>query len=87
MTERSSSRPFASRAAEISVSTAARLAKCSPDTVLRWIEEGAIEARQISKHGWWKIERESLAKYLKRVSGKGELESTANSARISRAGK
>jgi len=27
-------------------SVAARIAKCSRDTVLRWIEEGAIEARR-----------------------------------------
>ncbi len=49
---------------EISVSTAARLARCSPDTVLRWIEEGAIAARRTSPRGWWKIEAESLAAYL-----------------------
>ncbi len=41
---------------EISVSTAARLARCSPDTVLRWIEEGAIAARRTSPRGWWKLD-------------------------------
>jgi len=65
---------------EISVSTAARIAKCSPDTVLRWIEEGAIAARRISPRGWWKIEHGSLLRYLRRFSGKAEPENTANSA-------
>jgi excisionase family DNA binding protein len=85
MTKRSNSSASALRATEISVSTAARIAKCSPDTVLRWIEEGAVEAWRISRRGWWKIERESLLKYLKRVSGKVEFEDAANSARSSRA--
>jgi excisionase family DNA binding protein len=72
--------------AEISVSTAARIAKCSRATVLRWIEEGAIEARRISMpRGWWMIERSSLERYLERRAGKTGLENSANSARISRA--
>jgi len=55
---------------EISVSTAARIAKCSPDTVMRWIEEGAIEAWRISPRGWWRIDRASLRRYLERQLGK-----------------
>jgi excisionase family DNA binding protein len=70
---------------EISVTAAARIAGCSPDTVLRWIQEGAIEARRISPRGWWKVKKKSLALYLYRLSGNGELQNTANSARISRA--
>ncbi len=50
----------------VSVSVAARIAKCSPDTVLRWIEEGAIDAWRISRRGWWKVEYESLLRYLDR---------------------
>lgn len=85
MTERFNSRALASQAAEISVSTAARMAGCSPDTVLRWIEEGAIEARRISPRGWWKVKKKSLALYLYRLSGNAQPGNTANSARISRA--
>lgn len=80
----------AATTSEISVSTAARIAKCSPDTVLRWIEEGAIDARRISPRGWWRIEHGSLVKYLDRCSGrsleKAKPENTANSARFSSAG-
>jgi excisionase family DNA binding protein len=60
------------QSAEISVSMAARIAGCSNDTVLRWIEEGAIEARRISPRGWWKLERKSLTRYLDRQAGKAE---------------
>jgi len=49
---------------EISVSTAARIAKCSRDTVLRGIEEGAITARRIAPRGWWKVEHASLLRFL-----------------------
>jgi len=48
----------------VSVSVAARIARCSPDTVTRLVEEGAIAAWRISRRGWWKIERESLLRYL-----------------------
>jgi excisionase family DNA binding protein len=72
--------------AEISVSVAARIAKCSRDTVLRWVEEGAVEARRTSlPRGWWKIERSSLERYLERRSGKTAVDNSANGARISRA--
>jgi len=70
---------------EISVSTAARLARCSPDTVLRWIEEGAIDAWRVSRRGWWRIDLGSLERYLERLARKTRIENTANSARISRA--
>ncbi len=89
MTEMPCSGAAVRQPAEISVSTAARIAKCSPDTVLRWIEEGAIAARRISPRGWWKIERGSLIQYLERISGRSlemeEFKNTANSARFSRA--
>lgn len=68
----------------ISVTAAARLAGCSPDTVLRWIEEGAIEAWRSSPRGWWKIESRSLGRYLQRMRGVGEAENAANTARNSR---
>lgn len=68
----------------ISVTAAARLAGCSPDTVLRWIEEGAIEAWRSSPRGWWKIGSRSLGRYLQRMRGIGESENAANTARNSR---
>jgi excisionase family DNA binding protein len=72
--------------AEISVSAAARIAGCSPDTVLRWIEEGRFAARQFSPRGWWKIEKRSFERYLKRHAVETDSENAANSARFSRAG-
>jgi len=79
------------RGAEISVSTAARIALCSPDTVLRWIEEGAIDAWRTMPRGWWRISHASLLRFLGRCkassSGNGGFENTANSARFSRAGR
>src|SRR5216683_4644068 len=50
----------------ISTSRAARIAGCSQDTVLRWIEEGAIEAHRSSPRGWHMIEYGSLTRFLKR---------------------
>ncbi len=50
----------------ISVSAAARIAGCSPDTVLRWIEEGAVEAWRLPPRGWYKIDRDSLTRFLSR---------------------
>ncbi len=50
----------------VSVSVAARIAGCSHDTILRKIEEGLLQAWRISPRGWWKIERESLLRYLDR---------------------
>jgi excisionase family DNA binding protein len=70
---------------EISVSAAARLAGCSPDTVLRWIEEGRFAAWQFSPRGWWKIKKESFERYLKRHAKEAYSENTATSAVVSRA--
>jgi excisionase family DNA binding protein len=67
----------------MSVSAAARIAGCSQDTVLRWIEEGAIVAWRIPPRGWYKIDRQSLIRYLDRQAGKEEV--AANSAASSRA--
>jgi excisionase family DNA binding protein len=69
---------------EISVSTAAEIAGCSTDTVLRWIEEGAIAARRISPRGWWKVETDSLDRYLQRMAEGSKTENTANAARKTR---
>ncbi len=46
----------------VSVSVAARIAGCSVDTILHKIEEGAIG--RTSARGWWKIECESLTRFL-----------------------
>jgi excisionase family DNA binding protein len=48
----------------VSVSVAARIAKCSPDTVLRWIEEGAITAGRITPGGWYRVDFDSLARFM-----------------------
>lgn len=51
----------------MSAHAAARLAGCSPDTVLRWIEEGAVKAWRVSPRGWFRIDGESLTRFLNRV--------------------
>jgi excisionase family DNA binding protein len=50
----------------LSVNAAARIAGCSPDTVLRWIEEGAVEAWRHPPRGWYKVARDSLTRFLNR---------------------
>jgi excisionase family DNA binding protein len=65
---------MADSATEVSVNTAARLAKCSPDTILRWIEEGRFEAWRTLPRGWWRVNRESLLQYLKRCKRETGLE-------------
>jgi excisionase family DNA binding protein len=72
------------RGMEISVGTAARIAGCSRDTVLRLIEERAIEARRATPLGWWKVKKESLERYLEaQTRWEKDLENTANDARFS----
>lgn len=68
-------------AVEISVKAAARIAGCSPDTVLRWIEEGVIAAWRVSPRGWWKINAESLSRYLYSSDGKSGSVDDTNTAR------
>jgi len=71
------------RGTEISVSTAARIAGCSADSVLRWIEDGAIEARRSSPRGWWKVKKESLERYLEaQTRWEKNFGNTANDARF-----
>ncbi len=48
----------------ISVTVAARIARCSHDTLVRLIEEGVIEAWRFPPRGWYKINRSSLARFL-----------------------
>ena len=48
----------------ISTNEAARLAGCSPDTMLRWLEEGRVESWRVLPRGWWRIDRNSLLRYL-----------------------
>ena len=52
--------------AEISVSTAARIARTSHDTILRLIQDGSIEARRVRKRSWWKVDYNSLIQFLSR---------------------
>jgi len=61
------------------VGAAARIAGCSPDTVLRWIEEGAILAWRVSPHGWFKVDGSSLARYLIQTSKRQPRESVKGS--------
>ena len=68
-------------ASELSVTTASQIAGCSADTVMHWIEEGAIEAWQTSSpHGWWRIEGDSLRTYLRSRNKNGRAESIADAA-------
>jgi predicted site-specific integrase-resolvase len=72
-------------ATEISLSEAAQIAGRSPDTVMHWIEEGAIEAWQTSPHGWWRVRRKSLEVFLERRAEKSVSENSAHAAaRLSR---
>jgi hypothetical protein len=48
MTETISRAAVRQPTAEISVSTAARIAGCSADSVLRWIEDGATPSQYVS---------------------------------------
>lgn len=59
----------AATGSDVSVSVAAQMIGCSPDTVLRLIEEGAFEAWRLSARGWFRIKRESLRLYLQRKNG------------------
>jgi len=55
----------------VGVSAAAQIVGCSPDSILRWISGGAIEARRVTSRGWWRIDRASLTRFLDRC-GDGE---------------
>lgn len=68
-------------AAEISVNTAARVAGCSQDSMLRLIEEGAVAAWRISPRGWWKVNAESVLRYLSSLDGKSGSVHGTNIAR------
>jgi excisionase family DNA binding protein len=51
----------------ISVSRAARIIKCSPQTVRRLIEEGSLHAYRFTMIGWWNIYFDSVVAYLDRL--------------------
>jgi excisionase family DNA binding protein len=53
----------ASTATEVTTGAAARLLNISQDTVSRLCEKGALRARRVPPHGWWRIHRKSLVKY------------------------
>jgi excisionase family DNA binding protein len=53
---------------EITTGTAARIARCSCDTIVRWIEEGRFAARQFGPYGWWRIDKQSFDSYVKRYA-------------------
>src|SRR5260370_17450830 len=48
----------------VRVSVAARVARCSPDTVTRLVEGGPIPAWRISRRRWWTIAGASLARSI-----------------------
>ncbi len=50
-------------AAEVTVSTAARILKVSHDTVARLCAARLLRARRITKRGWWRIEYDSVIAY------------------------
>lgn len=53
---------------EISVATAARILKTSPDTVMRMLESGLLRGYQLTgKRGWWRVSYESVVDHLNRT--------------------
>ena len=52
----------------MSVSDAALFAGFSHDTMLRLVEQGAIEARRVRSRGWWRVDRTSLTRFLNRCA-------------------
>lgn len=51
----------------IGVSVTARILETSPDTVLNLIEDGSLDAYQLRKGGWWRVDRDSLRRYMNRL--------------------
>jgi excisionase family DNA binding protein len=59
------------RAAEWSpLNKVAELLGCSRQTVYRLIEADQLEGVQLSDHGWWRVRRQSLKRYLERLASK-----------------
>jgi excisionase family DNA binding protein len=48
----------------------AELLGCSRQTVYRLIAAEELKGAQLSDHGWWRVERRSLKKYLERRAAK-----------------
>jgi len=52
------------RSAEAPLSWAARMFRCSRKTVVRMLEEGLIEGYRLRPNGHWRVDRESVIRYL-----------------------
>jgi excisionase family DNA binding protein len=52
----------------ISVHRAAQLLDCSRSSILRYIESGELAGVQLTKHGWWKVSRESVQRKLTKLA-------------------
>lgn len=57
----------AAKVEEISVGAAARLAKCSADTIRRLLETGAVDGWRLTPRSPWRVDRASLLRYLDRA--------------------
>lgn len=53
-----------------SLSEVAELLGCSRQTVYRLIEADQLEGVQLRDHGWWRVRRQSLQRYLERLANK-----------------
>ena len=57
----------AEKVKEISVETAAEIAKCSRNTIRRLIESGSVDAWRLTPRSPWRVDRDSLQRYLDRA--------------------
>ena len=55
------------KTSEISVARAAQIIRCSEDTVRRLIESGDLEAYRLTARGHWRVDRDSVTRYLTRL--------------------
>ncbi len=59
---------------EIGATRAARLLNTSPDTVLRLIEDGSLEAYQLRARSPWRISYDSVVQYRNKIREKFGLD-------------
>jgi excisionase family DNA binding protein len=59
---------------EISVSTAARILRCSRGTVMYLLERGDLRGYQVTgENGWWRVSYESVADHQEKIRRKYSL--------------
>ena len=52
------------RTADAPLAWAARMFRCSRQTVVRMIEEGLIDGYQLRPGGHWRVDKDSVTRYL-----------------------